>query len=221
MGSLQTFLVMHPGLIKEAPFPPGGRKDRAGGNGRQRPCAPNRAALSLFGRRRCATRRSHTSPGGSQREEIAGAVARGSCYDSNRHEARDADLATVIAEEVLAVLRPIDAAKRVFPTPRTAPRASVLCFRRSTGAGLPQEEDPHTSACAAHRRVRAPGRAPTTCTPGKAIDTRVPQEQTISVRWILHILRAIPLTPCWARARRRQDRREMVEHLRRYYANGQ
>ena len=41
------------------------------------------------------------------------------------------------------------------------------------------------------------------------------------MRWILHVLRAIPLTPCWARARRRQDRRKMVEHLRRYYANGQ
>ena len=41
------------------------------------------------------------------------------------------------------------------------------------------------------------------------------------MRWILRVLRAIPLTPCWARARRRQNRREMVEHLRRYYANGQ
>ena len=57
--------------------------------------------------------------------------------------------------------------------------------------------------------------------PCRVIDIRVPQGQTISVRWILHVLRAIPLTPCRARARRRQDRREMVEHLRRYYANGQ
>ena len=54
-----------------------------------------------------------------------------------------------------------------------------------------------------------------------AIDTHVSQEQTISVRWILRVLRAIPLTPCWVRARRRQNRREMLEHLRRYYANGQ
>jgi len=51
-------------------------------------------------------------------EEIAGAVARGWCHNANRHEAMDADLAAAIAEEVLAVLRPIDAAKRVFPTPR-------------------------------------------------------------------------------------------------------
>jgi len=58
-------------------------------------------------------------------------------------------------------------------------------------------------------------------TRGRAIDTRVPQEQTIAVRWILRVLRAIPLTPCWARARRRQNRRAMLEHLRRYYANEQ
>jgi len=54
-----------------------------------------------------------------------------------------------------------------------------------------------------------------------AIDTRVPQEQTISVRWILRVLRALPLTPWWVRARRRRNRREMLAHLRRYYANGQ
>ena len=40
-----------------------------------------------------------------EREEIAGAVARGWCQDANRHKARDADLATGITEEVLAVLR--------------------------------------------------------------------------------------------------------------------
>jgi hypothetical protein len=63
--------------------------------------------------------------------------------------------------------------------------------------------------------------APTTCTHGGVIDTRHPQEQSISVRWILRVLRVIPLTPWWARARQRQSRREMREHLRRYYANGQ
>ena len=53
-----------------------------------------------------------------EREEIADAVARGWYHDANRHEAMDADLAAAIAEEALAVLRPIDAAKRAFPTPR-------------------------------------------------------------------------------------------------------
>ena len=51
----------------------------------------------------------------------------------------------------------------------------------------------------------------------KAIDSEVPQEQTIAVRWILRVLTAIPLTPWWVRARRRRNRREMREHLRRYY----
>ena len=54
----------------------------------------------------------------------------------------------------------------------------------------------------------------------KGVDTQVPQEQTIAVRWILRVFRAIPLTPCWVRARRRRSRREMQEHLRRYYAQG-
>jgi len=57
-------------------------------------------------------------------------------------------------------------------------------------------------------RTGTPVRGPT--------DTRVPQEQTISVRWILSILRAIPLTPCWVRARRGRSQRAMREHLRRY-----
>ena len=39
------------------------------------------------------------------RDEIAGAVARGWCHDANRHKAMDADLATAVAEEVLAILR--------------------------------------------------------------------------------------------------------------------
>ncbi len=47
------------------------------------------------------------------------------------------------------------------------------------------------------------------------------QAQTIPVRWILSILRAIPLTPWWLFTRRQRNRRGMVEHLRRYYANGQ
>jgi hypothetical protein len=34
------------------------------------------------------------------------------------------------------------------------------------------------------------------------------------------ILTAIPLTPWWLFARRQRNRREMVEHLCRYYANG-
>jgi hypothetical protein len=55
----------------------------------------------------------------------------------------------------------------------------------------------------------------------EAIDTQVPQEQTIAVRWILRILRAIPLTPWWVHARRQRNRREMREHLRRYYAQRQ
>src|ERR1039457_6214339 len=42
-----------------------------------------------------------------------------------------------------------------------------------------------------------------------AMEIHVPQEQTISVRWIPRVLRAIPPTPCRVRARRRQDRREM------------
>jgi len=46
-------------------------------------------------------------------------------------------------------------------------------------------------------------------------------EQTIAVRWILRILRAIPLTPWWVHVRRQRNRREMREHLRRYYAPGQ
>src|ERR1039458_3160089 len=41
------------------------------------------------------------------------------------------------------------------------------------------------------------------------MEIHVPQEQTISVRWIPRVLRAIPPTPCRVRARRRQDRREM------------
>jgi len=53
------------------------------------------------------------------------------------------------------------------------------------------------------------------------IDTYVPQEQTMSVRWIVRVLRAIPLTPWWLEARRQRNRREMREHLRRYYAQGQ
>jgi len=52
------------------------------------------------------------------------------------------------------------------------------------------------------------------------VDTQFLQDQTICVRWILRILRTIPFTPWWLFARRRRDRREMVEHLRRYYANG-
>jgi hypothetical protein len=51
------------------------------------------------------------------------------------------------------------------------------------------------------------------------IDTAVPQEQTIAVRWILRLLKAIPLTPWWVRGRRQRNRSEMREHLRRYYAN--
>ena len=35
------------------------------------------------------------------------------------------------------------------------------------------------------------------------IDTRLPQEQTIAVRWIGRVLRAIPLTPWWAHAAHR------------------
>jgi len=50
---------------------------------------------------------------------------------------------------------------------------------------------------------------------GEAIDTELPQEQTIAVRWILCVLRAIPLTPWWAHAWRQRNRREMREHLRR------
>jgi hypothetical protein len=55
----------------------------------------------------------------------------------------------------------------------------------------------------------------------QAIDTQVPQEQTIAVRWLLRVLRTIPLTPWWVHARRQRNRREMREHLRRYYAPGQ
>jgi hypothetical protein len=55
----------------------------------------------------------------------------------------------------------------------------------------------------------------------EAVDTQVTQAHTIAVRWILRVLMAIPLTPWWVRARRRRSRREMREHLRRYYANGQ
>ncbi|HUD99773.1 MAG TPA: hypothetical protein VMR62_09385 [Bryobacteraceae bacterium] len=55
----------------------------------------------------------------------------------------------------------------------------------------------------------------------KAVDTYPPQAQTIAVRWILLVLRTIPLTPCWVRARRRRNQREMLEHLRRYYAQRQ
>jgi hypothetical protein len=55
----------------------------------------------------------------------------------------------------------------------------------------------------------------------EAIDTHVPQAQTIAVRWILSVLRAIPLTPWWVHAQRQRNRREMREHLRRYYAQGQ
>jgi len=55
----------------------------------------------------------------------------------------------------------------------------------------------------------------------EAIDNQASREQTIAVRWILRVFRAIPLTPCWVRARRRRNRREMRELLRRYYAGGQ
>jgi len=55
----------------------------------------------------------------------------------------------------------------------------------------------------------------------RGIDTQVPPEQTIAVRWIVRVLRTIPLTPWWVHARRQRNRREMREHLRRYYAPGQ
>jgi|HubBroStandDraft_1064217.scaffolds.fasta_scaffold75218_2 hypothetical protein len=79
----------------------------------------------------------------------------------------------------------------------------------------------------------------------EAIDTQARQEQTIAVRWMLRVLRTIPLTPWWVQARRQRNRREMREteqkqnrgwsrqarrqrnrremreHLRRYYAQGQ
>jgi len=41
------------------------------------------------------------------------------------------------------------------------------------------------------------------------------------VRRIFRILRLIPFTPWWLLASRKQSRREMAEHLRHYYANGQ
>jgi hypothetical protein len=55
----------------------------------------------------------------------------------------------------------------------------------------------------------------------RGIDTQVPPEQTIAVRWIVRVLRTIPLTPWWVHARRQRNRREMREHLRRCYAPGQ
>jgi len=67
-------------------------------------------------------------------EEIAGAVARGWCHGADRHEAMDADLAAAIAEEVLAVLWPIGAAKRVFRTPRKVVHFCSLVERRGAGA---------------------------------------------------------------------------------------
>jgi len=52
----------------------------------------------------------------------------------------------------------------------------------------------------------------------RGIDALVPPEQTVAVRWIVRVLRTIPLTPWWVHARRQRNRREMREHLRRYYA---
>jgi hypothetical protein len=84
--------------------------------------------------------------------------------------------------------------------------------------------------CTARRPAarRGPSRAPPPEAPAdwyvryrKAIDTHGPQEQTIAVRWILRVLRAIPLTPWWVAARHQRNVREMREHLRRYYANSQ
>ena len=49
------------------------------------------------------------------------------------------------------------------------------------------------------------------------IDTQVQQEQTRAVRWILSVLRAIPLTPWWVHTRRQRNRRAMRDHIRRYY----
>ena len=51
------------------------------------------------------------------------------------------------------------------------------------------------------------------------LTSEVPQAQTIAVRSIFSVLRAIPLTPWWVHARRQRNEREMREHLRRYYAN--
>jgi hypothetical protein len=53
------------------------------------------------------------------------------------------------------------------------------------------------------------------------LDTLFLPEHTISVRWILRILAAIPFTPWWLFARRRRNQGEMVAHLRRYYADVQ
>ena len=68
-----------------------------------------------------------------EREEIAGAVARGWCHDANRHQARDGELASAIAEEMLAVLS-ARAAKRAFPTPRRLYIFCSLVERRGAGA---------------------------------------------------------------------------------------
>jgi len=91
---------------------------------------------------------------------------------------------------------------------------------------LPQEEDLHTSACVAGNdapRIDERGHLAVRLLPVPLVGRLTPESRRRRPyrRAGFCILRAIPLTPCWARARRRQDRREMVEHLRRYYANGQ
>ena len=76
-------------------------------------------------------------------------VDRGDCRNhsarlvprANHHKATDADLATAIAEEVLAVLRPIDAAKRVFPPPPIRLCISVHSWKgaKARDAAAPRE----------------------------------------------------------------------------------